>query len=82
MSKKRFTRRVEKDQEIKMGEVQCKALNVRADPDQKADVVGILFNKEKIYIIPDELSIGTGFIRIRAESGAEGYAMSQYILRK
>lgn len=70
--------------EVKMGVVNTKNLNVRSSPsaDSSSNIIGILMHEDKVYILPDEKSFDTEFIKIRSLTGVEGYVMKQYILRK
>lgn len=57
--------------------IDCKNLNVRAQPDSDADVLGTIPADSEVLI--DESDSTSEFYKVCAASGLEGFCMKMYI---
>ena len=57
--------------------IDCKNLNVRAQPDSDADVLGTIPADPELLI--DESDTPSEFYKVCAASGLEGFCMKMYI---
>ena len=55
----------------------CAKLNVRKEPDVKAEVICVIDNNTEVYVDMSEST--EDFYKVCGESGFEGYCMKKYI---